>query len=86
MKYPIGTKCWVVATDEMLQKWRGAQVSVVAHDAESECPNCNTVTNMVRTDARYLGIGIYGCCVCTLVPIDDPDAKTEVTEHEAIEA
>lgn len=91
MKYPIGTKCWVVMSAESMQHHRGHVVTVTSHylqRAKPGCLRCGSVSSEVETDAFEADNPwpIVGCCHCNLVPIDDPDAGIAVEEAEELEA
>lgn len=87
MKYPVGTKCWVVKTDDEHRQYRGSIVTVTGHEVLGivilglTCGSCYSGDHMVETDA-----GPSGCCLCNLVPIDDPDAAVETREEEELSA
>lgn len=48
------------------------------------CDNCGTVSHLALTDAMGFFAPIAGCCLCTLVPIDDPDAGKAIEEDLAL--
>ena len=87
MKYPIGTKCWLVRT--AYPEFKGTVLTIISHDdLGMTCVYCGSASHLVETEcpAALPYERVAGCCLCCLVPIDNPDAKTEITEHEAIEA
>lgn len=82
MKYPVGTKCWVVNVHNVFAlDLKGRTVTVIDHELEAyvgACSSCGTREHVVECDL------CWGCCVCTLVPIDDPDAAEATRASEEL--
>lgn len=95
MKYPVGTKCWVIHAGGLLAYLKGAVVVVTSHEAptckkQPYCSHCKThshavVVDVPAPDGNPLS-RVIACCLCTLVPIDDPDAGVSVEEAEELSA
>lgn len=87
MKYPIGTKCWIVNARGACASLRGSICTIISHETQGNlCGSCRSDANEVTTDALAPGYSnpATGCCVCHLVPIDDPDAGKSVEEDLAM--
>lgn len=88
MKYPVGTKCWVVHTVSDFSVFRGLATTIISHeDDRHTCDFCKSPSHMVEVDLRdpWGRRRVFGCCQCSLVPIeDDPDAGKSVEEDLAL--
>ena len=85
MKYPVGTKCWLVRTGGAYTHLRGRQTTVISHEHSCvPCYFCESKAHNALIDLPGLTGRLFACCMCALVPIDDPDAGKAVEEDLAL--